>query len=55
MVGIPLGLIFTVLFNSADPIFRRGLDDVLRLPIDLGTLPGRVLFSLASAWLAIRC
>ncbi len=53
MVGIPLGLIFAVLFASADPIFRRGLDDVLGLRIDLGTLPGRVLFSLASAWLAI--
>ena len=53
MIGIPLGLIFAVLFASADPIFRRGLDDVLGLRIDLGTLPGRVLFTLASAWLAI--
>ena len=53
MVGIPLGFIFAVLFASADPIFRRGLDDVFGLRIDLGTLPGRVLFALASAWLAI--
>lgn len=53
MVGIPLALIFAVLFASADPIFRRGLDDVLGLRIDLGTLPGRVLFVLAAAWLAV--
>jgi hypothetical protein len=43
---------FAVLFASADPIFRRGLDDVLGLQIDLGTLPGRVLFVLAAAWFA---
>lgn len=53
MVGIPLALIFAVLFASADPIFRRGLDEVLGLKIDLGTLPGRVLFVLATAWLAV--
>ncbi|HYH93022.1 MAG TPA: DUF4153 domain-containing protein [Candidatus Saccharimonadales bacterium] len=50
LLGIPLVLIFAVLFASADPIFRRGLDDVLGLRIDLGDLPGRVLFILASAW-----
>jgi hypothetical protein len=53
IVGIPLALIFAVLFASADPIFRRGLDDALGLRIDLGTFPGRVLFVLASAWLAV--
>ena len=53
IVGIPLALIFAVLFASADPIFRRGLDDALGLRIDLGTLPGRVLFVLASAWLVV--
>ena len=53
IVGIPLALIFAVLFASADPIFRRGLDDALGLRIDLGTFPGRVLFVLASAWLVV--
>ena len=53
LIGVPLALIFAVLFASADPIFRRGLDDVLGLQIDLGTLPGRVLFALACAWLAV--
>ena len=53
LIGIPLALIFAVLFASADPIFRRGLDDVLGLQIDLGTLPGRVLFVIAMAWLAV--
>lgn len=52
-VGLPLAMIFALLFASADPIFSRGLDDVMGLRIDLGTLPGRVLFVLGSAWLAI--
>lgn len=49
-LAIPLALIFAVLFASADPIFARGFDDVLGLRIDLGDLPGRVLFALAAAW-----
>lgn len=52
VVGIPLALLFAVLFASADPLFRRGLDDVLGLRIDLGSLPGRILFTIACAWLA---
>lgn len=52
-IGLPLALIFAVLFASADPIFRRGLDDVLGLRIDLGTLPGRILFTIVAAWLAM--
>jgi hypothetical protein len=50
VLAIPLVLIFAVLFASADPIFRRGLEDVLGLRIDLGDLPGRVLFVVAVAW-----
>jgi hypothetical protein len=52
VLAVPLALIFAVLFASADPIFRRGFQDVLGLRIDLGDLPGRVLFVLAAAWLA---
>jgi hypothetical protein len=51
VIAIPLVLIFAVLFASADPIFRRGLDDLLGLRIDLGDLPGRIVFVLAIAWL----
>ena len=53
LIGIPLALIFAVLFASADPIFRRGLDDVLGLQIDLGDHPGSRAFVLAIAWLAV--
>ena len=52
LLGIPLATIFAVLFASADPIFRRAFDDLLGLRIDLGGAPGRILFTLAGAWLA---
>ena len=52
VLAVPLVLIFAVLFASADPIFRRGFDDLLGFRIDLGELPGRLLFVLAVAWLA---
>ncbi len=51
IIGVPLGLIFVVLFASADPIFRDAIADVLGFRVDLGDLPGRVLFTLAAAWL----
>ena len=52
LLGLPLALIFAVLFASADPIFRRGLDDLLGWQLDLGSLTGRAIFTLACAWLA---
>jgi hypothetical protein len=52
ILAVPLVLIFAVLFASADPIFNRGFEDVLNVRIDLGELPGRVIFVLAIAWLA---
>jgi hypothetical protein len=52
VLAIPLVLIFAVLFASADPIFNRGFEDLLNFRIDLGDLPGRVIFVLAIAWLA---
>ena len=51
LLAIPLVLIFAVLFASADPIFRRGLDDLLGFSLDLGDLPGRLLFVLGATWL----
>ena len=50
LLGLPLALIMATLFASADPIFRRGLDDLLGLRIDLGELPGRVVFAVSAAW-----
>ncbi len=52
LIGLPIAILFAVLFASADPIFRRSMDDLLGLSIDLGELPGRVVFMLACAWLA---
>ena len=52
VLAVPLVLIFAVLFASADPIFSRGFEDLLGLRIDLGDLPGRLVFVLAIAWLA---
>jgi hypothetical protein len=52
LLGLPLALIFAVLFASADPIFRRGLDDLVGWRIDLGTVAGRMVFTFACVWLA---
>jgi Domain of unknown function (DUF4173) len=52
LLGIPIALIFAVLFASADPIFRRGMTDLLGWRIDLGDAVGRILFILACSWLA---
>jgi len=51
VIGLPLALIFVVLFASADPIFRDTIADLLGFRVDLGDLPGRALFTLAAAWL----
>jgi Domain of unknown function (DUF4173) len=53
VLGLPIAAIFAVLFASADPIFRSALEDVFGFSIDIGDLPGRALFVLASAWLAV--
>ena len=52
LLGIPLALIFALLFASADPIFRRGLTDLIGWRIDLASMAGRMLFTLACAWFA---
>jgi hypothetical protein len=51
VLAIPLVMIFTVLFASADPIFRRGVDELLGFSLDLGDLPGRIVFAAGIAWL----
>ena len=52
VIGVPLAAIFAVLFASADPIFRRGMSDLLGFRIDLGEVPGRLIFTLSASWLA---
>ena len=49
--GLPLFVIFAVLFASADAVFGRWMESVLSIRIDLGELPGRALFAGAVAWL----
>jgi hypothetical protein len=51
-VGLPLVFIFASLFASADAVFGRWVESLLTFPIDLGDLPGRVLFAGALGWLA---
>jgi hypothetical protein len=52
ILGLPLAMIFAVLFASADPIFRQGLLDLLDVQLDLGSVAGRLVFMLGCAWLA---
>lgn len=51
IIGLPLAMIFVILFASADPIFRDGIADMLGFRLDLGDLPGRVGFIVSAAWL----
>lgn len=51
LIGLPLAVIFIVLFASADPIFRDAIADLLGFRVDLGDLPGRLWFAMAAAWL----
>lgn len=50
IIGLPLAMIFVVLFASADPIFGDTVAGLLGFRLDLGDLPGRVWFVLAAAW-----
>jgi hypothetical protein len=52
LLGLPTAAIFAVLFASADPIFRGTIEDIFGFSIDIGYLPGRVIFTAACAWLA---
>ena len=52
-LGVPLAMIFAILFASADPIFRDAIADLLGVRLDLGDLPGRALFVLSAAWFLV--
>jgi hypothetical protein len=51
IIGLPLAVVFVVLFASADPIFGGSVANLLGFRLDLGDLPGRLAFVLAAAWL----
>ncbi|MFP5342693.1 MAG: DUF4153 domain-containing protein [Candidatus Limnocylindria bacterium] len=55
LLAVPLALMLATLFASADPIFRRAVDELLGFRLDLGDLPGRALFALSAAWFAAGC
>jgi hypothetical protein len=52
VLGLPVTVIAVVLFASADATFAQLLEDVKRLDLRLGDLPGRLLVAAAIAWLA---
>ncbi len=52
LIAVPIGLIFVALFASADAIFARTVDDLLRFDVDLGGTVGRVILAVVTAWLA---
>ncbi len=52
LLAVPLALMMATLFASADPIFRRGLADLLGVRFDLGDLPGRAIFAVSFGWFA---
>ncbi len=51
LVAVPIVGLFTILLASADAVFGRGLEDVLRQPIEIEEAIWRGLFALAAAWL----
>ncbi|HEU0236245.1 MAG TPA: DUF4173 domain-containing protein [Candidatus Limnocylindrales bacterium] len=51
LFGLPLFVLFAVLFASADAVFGGWMESVLSIRIDLGELPGRAMFAGAVAWL----
>jgi hypothetical protein len=50
-VAVPLVVVFTGLFASADAVFGRGVETVLRQPFALEEALPRLIFIVAMAWL----
>src|SRR6185503_937953 len=51
IIALPVLVGFSILLASADAVFGRALDDALHVPVDLGEVVGRGLFSVIAAWL----
>ncbi|HET7685216.1 MAG TPA: DUF4173 domain-containing protein [Candidatus Limnocylindria bacterium] len=52
LIALPMVIVFTALFASADAVFARIVGDLFRVDADLGELPGRVAVACAIAWVA---
>jgi Domain of unknown function (DUF4173) len=52
LIGLPLAAVFAILFAAADPIFGSLWGRVLGVDLQLGDLPARLAFTLATAWVA---
>jgi hypothetical protein len=52
VLGLPVAVMAVVLFASADAAFAQLLEDLTRIDVRLGDLPGRLVVAIAIAWLA---
>ncbi|MDQ3871111.1 MAG: DUF4173 domain-containing protein, partial [Chloroflexota bacterium] len=52
LLALPFLVVFAAVFAAADAVFAKLLADLLRIDIDLGDLPGRLVFAAVTAWLA---
>jgi hypothetical protein len=52
LIAAPLVLLFVLLFASADAVFDRIARDLFNWHLDLGSLPGRIAWTIVVAWLA---
>lgn len=53
LIAVPVVIVFVSLFAAADAIFARVLEDLGRVDLDLGDLPGRLLLAALVGWTAI--
>jgi len=49
-LALPIMLIFVALFSAADAVFADLIGDLVRGPVDLGEVPGRLAIAVALAW-----
>ncbi|HSS35964.1 MAG TPA: DUF4153 domain-containing protein, partial [Patescibacteria group bacterium] len=50
LAAVPV-LVFIGLFTAADSVFARAIDDVTRVSVDLGELPGHLAYVVVTGWL----
>lgn len=52
LIALPVVIVFTALFASADAVFARLVSDLFRVEADLGELPGRIFVGAVITWIA---
>ncbi|HET9877832.1 MAG TPA: DUF4173 domain-containing protein [Candidatus Limnocylindria bacterium] len=52
LIAVPVVILFTALFASADAVFARIVGDLFRIDADLGDLFGRLFLAAVIAWIA---